>query len=235
MRRPPRGCSPGRAASTPAWRVNCSTASRFSPTPSSAARMRSTGSCRSRCSRCCSPPTGKPGPPYGTRRMRSRRSSPSRWDWPACGSRGASNPTSCWGTASASTQPRVWQGCSASRTAPGSSPSADGCSAACPRAGGWRRCSPTPNRSRTSSVSTRGCRSPRTTAPTRWCQDPLTTSNTSSTGSPARVSAARLWKRAMPSTPSCWIPYSTSSSRTQHNSSSPRRPSRWCAIAPGPC
>ena len=33
----------------------------------------------------------------GTRRLRSRRSSPSRWAWPGCGSRGASSPTWCSG------------------------------------------------------------------------------------------------------------------------------------------
>ena len=55
----------------------------------------------------------------GTRRLRSRRSSPSRWAWPGCGSRGASSPTWCWGTAWASTRRRVWPEFSASRTARG--------------------------------------------------------------------------------------------------------------------
>ena len=55
----------------------------------------------------------------GTRRLRSRRCSPSRWAWPGCGSRGASSPTWCWGTAWASTRRRVWPEFSASRTAHG--------------------------------------------------------------------------------------------------------------------
>ena len=55
----------------------------------------------------------------GTRRLRSRHSSPSRWVWPGCGSRGASSPTWCWGTAWASTRRHVWPVSSASRTAHG--------------------------------------------------------------------------------------------------------------------
>ena len=55
----------------------------------------------------------------GTRRLRSQRFSPSRWAWPGCGSRGASSPTWCWGTAWASTQRHVWPEFSASRTAHG--------------------------------------------------------------------------------------------------------------------
>ena len=55
----------------------------------------------------------------GTPPLPSRRSSPSRWAWPGCGSRGASSPTWCLGTAWASTRPRAWPGCSASRTGRG--------------------------------------------------------------------------------------------------------------------
>ena len=62
---------------------------------------------------------GRPEKRCGTRRLRSRRSSPSRWAWPGCGSRGASSPTWCSGTAWASTRRRVWRGCSVSRTAHG--------------------------------------------------------------------------------------------------------------------
>ena len=51
--------------------------------------------------------------------LRSPRSSPSRWAWPGCGSRGASNPTWFWGTAWVSTPRRVWPKCSASRTGHG--------------------------------------------------------------------------------------------------------------------
>ncbi len=46
--------------------------------------------------------------------------SPWRWAWPGSGSRGASNRTSCWVTASASTRPRASRECSASKTARGS-------------------------------------------------------------------------------------------------------------------
>ena len=63
--------------------------------------------------------SGGPEKRCGTRRLRSRRFSPSRWAWPGCGSRGASSPTWCWGTAWASTQRHVWPESSASRTAHG--------------------------------------------------------------------------------------------------------------------
>ena len=55
----------------------------------------------------------------GTPPLLSRRCSPSRWAWPGCGSRGASSPTWCSGTAWASTRRRVWPECSASRTGHG--------------------------------------------------------------------------------------------------------------------
>ena len=59
---------------------------------------------------------GEAGKPCGTPLLPSRRCSPSRWAWPGCGSRGASSPTWCLGTAWASTRRRVWPECSASRT-----------------------------------------------------------------------------------------------------------------------
>ena len=55
----------------------------------------------------------------GTPRLLSRRFSPSRWAWPGCGSRGASSPTWCSGTAWASTRRHAWPECSASRTGHG--------------------------------------------------------------------------------------------------------------------
>ena len=55
----------------------------------------------------------------GTRRLLNRRCLLSRWVWPGCGSPGASSPTWCWGTASASTRRHAWPESSASRTAYG--------------------------------------------------------------------------------------------------------------------
>ena len=73
----------------------------FAETVTALRRTRSARCCRSRCWRCCSPPTAKPvarpEKRCGTRHLRSRRSSPSRWVWPGCGSRGASSPTWCLG------------------------------------------------------------------------------------------------------------------------------------------
>ena len=70
--------------------------------------------CRVRCWRCCSPPIVRPEKRCVTRRLRSRRSSPSKWAWPGCGSRGASSPTWCLATASASMPRHAWPESSAS-------------------------------------------------------------------------------------------------------------------------
>jgi acyl transferase domain-containing protein len=93
-RRRQRGCSRVKAASSPAWPESCSRPSRCSPRQCNGARQRSPTCSKGRCwtsfsswttrpprTRCAKP--AMPSPPC----------SRSRWGWPGCGSRGASNPT----------------------------------------------------------------------------------------------------------------------------------------------
>ncbi|CAM5707081.1 hypothetical protein MAUB1S_11644 [Mycolicibacterium aubagnense] len=117
-RRPPRGSSPARAASTRAWPANCSSPNRFSPTSCAAAHRRWIRFCRVPCLRSCSAVTGKRQRRCATPHSRSPRSSRSRWVWRGCGSHGGSNRMRCWATASVSTRRPAWPVCSAWKTAP---------------------------------------------------------------------------------------------------------------------
>ena len=97
---------PGQGSQYPGMARDCSTANRCSPTPFGAAQT-------------VDPILPRPlldvllsGDREAAETLQHTsfaqpRSSPWRWDWPGCGSRGESNPMWCWATASASTPHRL--------------------------------------------------------------------------------------------------------------------------------
>ena len=172
IRRPPRGSFQARAASTSAWPGSCSAPSRCSPRPSIGAPRPSTPIL--------------PRPLLDVLLSNDREAAETlrhtSFAQPAIFAveMGLARLWQSWGI-----EPDVVlghsvgqyaaacvAGCSASRTGPGSSPSADGSSAVCRPAAGWWRCLPIPGMCSNPQRPSRVFRSAPTTAATRCSQGP---------------------------------------------------------------